>query len=95
MQAPIPHFYLLREHIRVPPAVCLKAATEALLLLHVHFVKLTDRYGISRTRNAGRESARRTWQKAVARALRWVHVSCVRTKRYVWLAGPDPINGNA
>lgn len=86
---PIPQHRLLREYISIPPAVCLKAVADILLLLHVHVVKLVDRDGIGWTRSAGRERAGGPWWRTLARALRWVHMSCIRTMRHTWLASPD------
>ena len=80
---------LLREHICVPPAVGLQAVADVLLLLHVHIVELTDGHRISRARSAWRQRARGTLRWTLTRALGWVHMNCVRTKKHVWLAGPD------
>ncbi len=55
-----PQYCLLREYIPIPPAICLKAVADVLLLLHVHVVKLVDWNRIRRTRSAGREGARWT-----------------------------------
>ena len=77
---------LLREDISIPPAICFKAVADVLLLLHVHVVKLVDWDRIGRTRSAGREGSGGTLRRASARAMRWVHVSCVGTKRQVWSA---------
>lgn len=81
-----PQKCLLRKNTSIAPAVCLKAVADVLLLLHVHIVHLVNWDRIGRTRNAGREGARWSQGRALARALRWVHVSCVRTKRHIWLA---------
>lgn len=80
---------LLREDISIPPAISLKAVADVLLLLHIHVIELVDWDRISRTRSAGRESARRTRWRALAGAQWRVHVGCARTRRHVWLAGPD------
>lgn len=80
---------LLREDISIPSAISLKAVADVLLLLHVHVVELVDWDRISRTRSAGRESARRTLWRALAGTQWRVHMGCARTRRHVWLAGPD------
>ena len=54
----IPRNCLLREYVSVPPAICLEAAADVLLMLHVHVVELVDWDRIGRTRSAGREGAR-------------------------------------
>ena len=90
---PISQYYLLGEHVSVTSPICLKAITDVLLLLHVHVIKLIDWDRIGRTRSAGRESPRGTWWRALPWTLRRVHVNCVRTKKQVWLAGPELFSG--
>lgn len=90
---PISQYYLLGEHMSVTSPICLKAITDVLLLLHVHVIKLGNWDRIGRTRSAGRKSPRGTWWRALAWALRRVHVNCVRTKKQVRLAGPDLLSG--
>ena len=90
---PIHQYHLLGEHISVTSPIRLEAITDVLLMLHIHVIKLVDWDRIGRTRSAGRESPRGTWWRALAWTLRWVHVDCVRTKKQVWLAGPDLFGG--
>ena len=90
----IPRNRLLRKDIPIPPAICLKPVADILLLLHVQVVELVHLDWITRTRSARRESAGWTLWRTLARTMRWVHMSCIGTKRNVWLASPPDYVGS-